>query len=656
MQLLGIDTGGTFTDFFYISSEKISVHKTLSTPDAPERAILQGIEDMGLAVSALHIIHGTTVATNATLEGKGARTLYIGNSGFADILRIARQTRSELYNLRPAKKDIFLETNFLECGGRLDAQGNLLNPVSAEDLEHLQTWIADNQPEAVAINLLFSYLDDSQEKLIEAAITDHIPVSRSSFVLPVEGEYERGIATWLNARLAPLMKNYLGRLQKQVHPAPVAIMQSSGGAIDAAVAQEKSVNLLLSGPAGGLSAARFIGSETGINNLITFDMGGTSTDVALLQKELVLTTEGRIGQLPVAVPMIDMHTIGAGGGSIAYLDEGGILQVGPQSAGADPGPACYGKGGSLPTVTDANVVLGKLLPDQFLGGRMQLDSQAARDAVQSLAAKLSLSENETAQGILHVANEHMVRALRTISVAKGFNPADFHLCCFGGAGGLHVCELAEQLRIANVLVPVYGGILSALGMTVAPQERMLTRTHRGLLDDLSNDQIEYWFDELSSEGIQELLDEGVDRGIIRLQSFLDLRYQGQSFTLTIPWRNRADCIKEFHQQHQQRYGHRLPVAVELLNLRCRTYAPGHQVALQAVTEAHANPIRYTPLTDLTTQHKQVPVYLRKQLGSQQVIAGPALICEEISTTYIASGWTCRVDQWGNLLLKHLTAE
>ena len=652
MQLLGIDTGGTFTDFFYISSEKIAVFKTLSTPDAPERAILQGIEDMGLVVKDLHIIHGTTVATNATLEGKGARTLYIGNSGFADILKIARQTRTELYNLRPVKKDLFFDTAFLESGGRLDAQGNLLSPVTAEDLAQIKSWIAENQPEAVAINLLFSYLDDSQEKFIEAAIPEHIPVSRSSFVLPVEGEYERGIATWLNARLAPLMKSYLGKLQKQVQPAPLAIMQSSGGAIDATVAQEKSINLLLSGPAGGLSAARFIGREIGITNLMTFDMGGTSTDVALLQKELVLTTEGKIGQFPVAVPMVDMHTIGAGGGSIAYLDEGGILQVGPQSAGADPGPACYGKGGKMPTVTDANVILGKLQPDQFLGGRMQLDILAARDAVQSLAAKLSLSEIETAQGILHVANEHMVRALRTISVARGYNPADFQLCCFGGAGGLHVCELAEQLRITNALVPVYGGILSALGMTVAPWERLLTRTYKALLSDLSDEQVQHLFDDLAAEGIRELIDEGVDSQSIKVQSHLDLRYQGQSFTLIIPWQNRVDCKEEFHRQHQHRYGHRLPAAVELLNLRCRIYAPAHQVTLQPLKEVGTEPIRYTQLTDLNTQHNRVPVYLRNQLGSQQLIVGPALICEEIATTYISAGWDCRVDQWGNLLLKH----
>ena len=649
MNLLGIDTGGTFTDLIYIaatsSGTQIKTHKTLSTPDAPERAILTGITEMGLqGREGLIIIHGSTVATNAALEGKGARTLYIGNRGFKDIPLIARQTRQQLYNLQPSAQHPLPDTLFAEVGGRLTAEGELLTPVTEADLQQLRDIIGKGQPESVAINLLFSFLGNQQEQLIAEALPSGLAVSCSSYILPQQGEYERGIATWLNARLSPLINRYLDNLQQQVAPAPLGIMQSSGGTIDATQAQQRAVNLLLSGPAGGLAAARQIGQLTCHEQLITFDMGGTSTDVSLIQGELKLTSEGRIGPYPIAIPMVDIHTIGAGGGSIAYLDSGGMLQVGPQSAGASPGPACYNNGGRQPTVTDANLILGKLLPDQFLGGRMSLDKQAAEQAIDTLATPLQLSRREAAAGIIKIANEHMARALRQISVEKGYNPSEFTLYCFGGAGGLHLCELAEQLRIERAMVPIHGGIFSALGMITAPRERQLFHTHQALLSALDTNTITT-LAELAADGRQQLLDEGVEHSQINHQYFVDLRYQGQSFTLTVPWQGITESSALFHHEHLQRYGHTLDMAVELLNLRCRSFADAAPINLPTLPDKAGAPIGRTEL-----EGQQATIYRRETLGNNQQIIGPAIICEEISTTYLAANWQCTVDRWGNLMM------
>ncbi len=376
--LIGIDTGGTFTDFVLVDRGLLRVHKVLSTPRAPEQAILQGIREMGLRPAGLRVIHGSTVATNAALEGKGVRTAYVGNRGLGDLLGIGRQARGELYQLQPGPKLPPVPDELcLETGGRLAADGGAVDPLTEADLATLGDQLRRLAPRSVAINLLFSYLDDADERALEAVVPPGIFVSRSSEVLPVAGEYERGIATWLNAWLGPLVEGYIRRLGEGLAGASVGVMQSSGEAIAAAQAARQSVRMLLSGPAGGMVGARFVGRQAGCERMLTFDMGGTSTDVALIDGEPRLTSQGRIGPWPVAVPMVDLHTIGAGGGSIARVDAGGMLLVGPESAGADPGPACYGSGGTLPTVTDANLVLGRLSAEEFLGGRMALDRAAA---------------------------------------------------------------------------------------------------------------------------------------------------------------------------------------------------------------------------------------------------------------------------------------
>lgn len=652
LAFLGVDTGGTFTDFILLEQGQMSIHKVLSTPDAPEQAILQGIEDLCLTPIAtkgqLIVIHGSTVATNAALQGKGAKTVYITNFGLKDILTIGRQTRRELYNLTPTPEpEPVPEELCLETGGRLAADGSVVEPLTARHLQDLNETLERLKPEAVAINLLFSFLDDQFERQIEEIVPGDIFVSRSSYVLAEHREYERGIATWLNAWLGPVVEQYLVSLANSLSPSPVSVMQSSGGTISAEQASAKAVNLLLSGPAGGLAAAEYIGKLIGEDHFMTFDMGGTSTDVSLLEGTASLTEEGRIANYPVAIPMVDIHTIGAGGGSIAYIDEGGLLQVGPLSAGASPGPACYGQGGKQATVTDANALLGRLQAEDFLGGRMSLNIDAAKDAIYPLANALGMSLEETAMGIITVANEHMIRALRVISVQRGHDPKDFRLCCFGGAGGLHVCDLAEALDISLAMVPCNSGVLSALGMLVAPCERNLSITLNRLLDASNVSDINRHAEKLETQGKHQLEREGIAAQTIVTEHSVDLRYKGQSYTLNIPWSDKDLTTRAFHQKHLQRYGHQMDLAIEIITLRVKVSAHRYQLKLP-----------YVDYRQGSAQNIQLPgigpcqhIRGRTSLAEGQRLEGPLLITEDTSTILVKAGWDCRRDKSGNLLLE-----
>jgi N-methylhydantoinase A len=647
--LLGVDTGGTFTDFVVFDGRSLRIHKVLSTPRAPEAAILQGLRELGLDLEGLRVVHGSTVATNAVLEGKGVRTLYITNRGLADVLTIGRQARRDLYDLQPEPVTPPVPAELcLETGGRVAADGSTLEPLEEADLAVLLRQLETLRPRAVAINLLFSFLDDRHERAIEAALPHDVFVSRSSAVLPEYREYERGIATWLNAWVGPLVQGYLGRLQAGLAPAQVAVMQSSGGTVSAAHAGAGAVHLLLSGPAGGLAAARFLGQCTGESSMLTFDMGGTSTDVALIDGDIRLTSEGRIGPYPVAVPMVDMHTIGAGGGSIARVDAGGLLQVGPESAGADPGPACYGRGGVEPTVTDANLVLGRLRADAFLGGAMALDEAAARRALARVAEPLGLTAEQAAAGVIALANEHMARALRVISVQRGEDPRRFVLLSFGGAGGLHVCALAEALGMVRAMVPIHAGVLSALGMLAAPRSRELSQTWVGLLETLAEGELEARLAALAEQGIAGLVSEGATRERVRVRHSLDLRYLGQSYTLNLQWQGLANTVAAFHALHEARYGHRLKQPVELVNLRASLEAPVEPPALQGPAVSPAATPRPALLWGI---EGPVAIWSREGLTPGQCVDGPALVTETVSTTFVATGWQARVDALGNLMLE-----
>lgn len=666
--ILGVDTGGTFTDFVLFTEQSgklpnqgttFITHKVLSTPDSPERAILQGIEEMGLSRDVregkVKIIHGSTVATNAALEGKGVSTAFITNTGFRDLLTIGRQTRPRLYHLEtPPLTPPVPRQYCLEVPGRIDANGDELESLDMQDLHEVAETLNTLQPDAVAISLLFSFLDHRHELAIAQFLEqnlDYAPfITCSSEVLPEYREYERGIATWLNATLGPLVSNYLLSLKASTSPSRLSVMQSSGGTIAADQAARKSVNLLLSGPAGGLAAAHFLGSVTGQSRLMTFDMGGTSTDVALLDGRIGITNEGSIGAYPVAVPMVDMHTIGAGGGSIASIDAGGLLQVGPQSAGASPGPACYGKGGTLPTVTDANLVLGRLQPDAFLGGNMQLDPDAARTAIAPLAQALALGIEETALGIVQLANEHMARALRVISVARGFDPKAFRLCCFGGAGGLHICALAEAMDMNEAMVPVNAGVLSAMGMLLAPVERQLSQTYQALLPDLAQAELESVYSGLERQGLGQLEEEGVPGTLSEIQRSMDLRYAGQSASLNIAWASIEEVAEAFHSAHEQRYGHRLATPIELVNIRVSVRETLTPPTLAKASESApgGNEAGSKALYGINTP---VPVINRADLRVGSPVVGPALILENNATTWLSPGWEVDCDAFGNLILQ-----
>ncbi len=646
---IGVDVGGTFTDFLCVrrtaaGEVELSAYKIPSTPRAPELAVLEGLAAMGFDRGVPQLVHGSTVATNALLQRKGARVAFVANRGFGDLLTLARQTRPHLYALEfepsppPVPEELCLET-----GGRVGADGETLEPLTADDLSALIARLRELNAESAAINLLFSFLDPSHEEAIEQALRAALPgvfVARSSRVLPEYKEYERSMATWLNAFLGPVVSGYLRRLQAGLSrlPAgsPLQVMQSSGETISADKAADFAVNLLLSGPAGGLAAVEYLGRQLGRRKLISFDMGGTSTDVALLDGPVSITNEGRLGEFPVSVPMVDMHTIGAGGGSIAYVDSGGMLQVGPESAGADPGPVCYGKGATRPTVTDANLLLGRLPAGSPLAGGLELDIELARKAVAGLASEIGLDVEAAARGIVSIANEHMIEAIRRISVNRGFDPAEFLLVSFGGAGGLHVCALAEALGIRQAVVPVYAGVLSALGMAVADQGRQFSRTLQRTGEDDPTPLVERELEQLSRRAETEFAAEGLDIASMRKQFGVDLRYAGQSCTLNVPWSGWTATLARFHELHRRRYGYALEAPVEAVNVRLRAWFAREAFDLP--------PAKETP--DDAPQSES-----RRRLAAGATLAGPASVPEYASTTYIAESWQARRDAFGNLLLE-----
>ncbi|MCY4641376.1 MAG: hydantoinase/oxoprolinase family protein [Gammaproteobacteria bacterium] len=653
MHILGVDTGGTFTDLVYFNGQSVLTHKELSTPHAPEHAILRGIATLGIDIEALQVVHGTTVATNALLEGKGARTVFVTNHGFSDLLRIGRQTRDELYNLTPREKRTLFDPQLsLETGGRVGADGKTVQPLPAEEIEALVSRIEQLDARAVAICLLFSFVDNRFEKAIRERLAGRYFVSVSSEVLAEYREYERGLATWVNSYLGPVMQGYLSRLGEKLPDSRISVMQSDGLTLGTDTAERNAVRLLLSGPAGGLWGSFHAGAGVGHRRLLTFDMGGTSTDVSIIDGEFGLTGEGRIAGLPIAVPMLDIHTIGAGGGSVAWVDEGGLLQVGPDSAGASPGPACYGRGGSQATVTDAHVVLGRLPSSCKLAGNLALDADAARTAVSDLARRLGLDTQTCAQGIVRIANEQMAQALRVMSVHRGHDPKHFTLVSFGGAGGLHVCDLAGALRIRQALVPAHTGVLSAVGLLAAPSGKEVSLSCIRLLDRCQEDEVSGIFGQLECRITDDLGAEAISE--FRFKREIDLRYQGQSATLRLPWLGRDAAARAFHERHRERFGYALDMPVELVNVRLTAHGTDalDMPAPQIARREPGRPFDQAALVELETQ---VPVFTRPDIGQGQALTGPAIIVEAQATLYLAPGWTAVQQVSGSLLLERTDA-
>ncbi len=549
---IGVDAGGTFTDFVVLHDDgRMETFKLRSHPREPAKVILAGLE---LAAGAAEVVHGSTVATNALLERKGARTAFVTTAGFEDLLEIGRQNRAELYNLTPAPRELLADRDL--CFGvreRAFHDGTVALRPSLAEVKRLGTKLRRARVKAVAICFLHSYRNAANERAVKAALSGgDWYLCTSHEISPEFREYERGSTTFINAYVGPLMETYLTELSR-ARRYRIAIMQSNGGFLSAQQAAKHAVRTVLSGPAGGVVGALETARHSGYRRVLGFDMGGTSTDVSLADGAPRESTESMVAGFPIRVPMLDIHTVGAGGGSIARVDAGGLLRVGPESAGADPGPACYGVGSDA-TVTDAHVVLGRIGAAQLLGGAMSIDVERAGAAVDRVAREMKLDRIAAAAGILRVANANMERAIRVVSVERGYDPRDFALVAFGGSGGLHACEIARELGIETVIVPEYAGALSALGMLMADAVRDYAAGVLGRGD------LEREFDVLERRARRESPGAEIERSA-------DVRYRGQSYELNVPWPGAA---RAFHREHARIYGYATPGReIEVVTIRVR---------------------------------------------------------------------------------------
>ena len=681
---IGVDTGGTFTDCVTFDGTEVRVLKVFTEPQDPSTAILDGIRRLAgnKLAEPLTLIHGTTTGTNTVLERRGARVALLTTAGFEDLIEIGRQNRPKLYDLN-VERDPPLVPSTLRFGvrERSVAGGHILLRPSPAELKRLLARVRRAKVDAVAICFLFSFANPANERAAaRAARKLGLPVSVSHEILPEFREYERLSTVVLNAYLVPRVGRYLKRLRQEAQRysagAQVFVMQSSGGITTADRAGREPVRTILSGPAGGVVAARRLADRLGIRRAISFDMGGTSTDVCLLDGPPAATRETTLGGLPVAVPVLDVHSVGAGGGSLARVDAGGALRVGPESAGALPGPACYGRGGTQPTVTDAHLLLGRLDPQHFLGGQFALDEQAARESFLShFSARLAGKKNprarlraalELAAGIVAVANANMEKALRVISVERGHDPRDFSLVSYGGAGGLHACDLARALRLAQVIVPPNPGAFSALGVLLsdvvrdvsrsvllrAPECGLGARPREGVR---FRSDVEQRFAQLEREAHAELRRDRLAGGAAASERSIDVRYVGQSYELTIPW---DETFQErFHRMHERAYGYADPGrALEVVNLRLRLTIPTPQPRSRRMRPARAA----RPDGALIRRRSvwfggrsyPTPLYDRTRLAPGTRFRGPAIVAEYSSTTVVPPDYDCCVDGILNLVLTH----
>jgi N-methylhydantoinase A len=649
---VGVDTGGTFTDFVVIRDGKIEIFKELSTPQNPDDAIMTGMARLAQS-GVKEVIHGSTVATNALLERKGARTALLTTEGFEDVIVIGRQTRRELYNIFVTRPEPLIPDGLrLGIRERTLYDGSIESPLDHAQLENIGRYLRSQQVESIAVSLLYSFANSEHEnRILDVLQSLGVPISLSSRILPEYREYERTSTTVINAYLAPLMSRYLCRLQERLSPSPMRVMQSNGGAVQARTAAEAPVRTIVSGPAGGVVGAFHVGQACGYSNIITFDMGGTSTDVSLCEDGIKVTHESQVDGMPVGIPMMDIHTVGAGGGSIADLDQGGALKVGPESSGADPGPICYGKGERL-TVTDANVILGRLLPRFFLGGTMPLFADRIAPAVRRLDWTRSWKNvEELAQGVVDIVNNNMEQAIRLISVERGYDPRDFTLFCFGGAGGLHAADLARGLGMSRVLIPQFPGALSALGLLLADARKDYSRTLL-LAAHGAMSRIRTVLDELHQAGFAELQSEGFAKRDIQSEDFVDLRYQGQSYELTIPLA--SNFVEQFHRMHERRYGYaNRDRMVEVVNVRTTFLGRTAKPAFAKAAKKRGRPESVeTRQVWIGRKRTKTAIYDRAALGPGHVINGPAIIGEYSSTTLVPPDFRCVVDAYLNLVLEH----
>lgn len=679
--LVGIDVGGTFTDLsvFDTQTGTIFYHKLSSTPDDPSKAIVQGIEDVlslrGIQPEKVsYLAHGTTVATNALIQKKGGKTGLLTTQGFRDLLELGRQTRPNLYDLRKASVPPIVPGALrLELDERLLFDGSVETPLDEAQVRSMVRKLREEAVEAIAVCTLFSFVNPVHEQRIEEIIREEFPgvyISISSKVVPEFREYSRLSTTVVNAFLGPVMEKYVDNFQKAVRDIGIAtspyITQSTGSIISIQEAKSNPVRTALSGPSAGVVAAGYLANQIGLENLITFDMGGTSADISLVANGAFrLAAEKSIEGYPVRIPMVDIETVGAGGGSIAYIDNGGVLKVGPQSAGAQPGPAAYDRGGSLPTVTDANIVLGRLNPQYILGGRMAVHKDLAEKALQeNICTQTDLSVLEAARGIVAVVNSNMVRTTRVVSVERGYDVRDFALVAFGGAGPLHACEIAEELDIKKAIIPPSPGTLCSLGLLTADIKYDYVITSIMDADEANAAQINGVFDELVQRGRDFLKQEGVSASDQRFERRVDARYKMQNYELTIPVT--ADAVDEacvaqirevFHIEHEKNYGHcDKTQPVQFVNFRLAAVGLREKPVphLEKRSESAPKPTD-TRLVYLNQAVGFVPcpIYNREQLLAGDCMEGPMIIEQMDSTILITPGWRVSLDHTGALILDYI---
>ena len=664
--LIAIDTGGTFTDCVWIEGGRVQLLKVFSTPADPSQAIVSALEKISPAGAALVLLHGSTVGTNALLQRKGARVAFITTRGFEDSIEIGRQARPRLYDFFFDRIEPLVPAQLrFGVDERVDTAGNILRAPSPDSLRALRAAIEQAQPQAIAISLLFSFVNPANERAVADALAGfaggNIPVSLSHVILPEFREYERASTVVMNAYLQPIMQHYLESLNQRTlcfstakQTARIFVMQSNGGVTALSAAAREPVRTVLSGPAGGVVGALAMSRRSGFDRIISFDMGGTSTDVALVDRELRAGSESEVAGLPVRVPMLDIHTVGAGGGSIARFDAAGALRVGPESAGADPGPICYGKGDE-PTVTDANLLLGRLPAKRFLGGDFTLDFDRTKRKMKEWLRRSGSAMNlqQFAEGVLRVVNATMEKAIRVVSIERGYDPRDFSLVAFGGAGGMHACELAEALGIPRLIVPVLPGALSAFGILVSDVIKDFSRTVLWRTTGrLPTSQLQTEFATLENAATQNFRHEQW-RGAIRHRRSVDVRYRGQGYELNVPFTR--DLLRDFHAEHQRRYGYSHPDReVELVTLRLRSSvaAPGAEAANMKLASSKSK--KQPPQSSRIVFNGRVrptPIYDREALPVGRKLAGPAMVTEYSATTVVPPGMKFFVDRAGNLIVE-----
>lgn len=666
---IAIDTGGTFTDCVWMERGRARMLKIFSTPDDPSRAISEAVQRIALGRSFI-LLHGTTVGTNTLLERKGARLAFITTRGFEDTIEIGRQARPRLYDFFFDRIEPLVSTE-LRFGAleRTDSRGKILRKPKTEELNRLLEVIRKQKPEAIAISLLFAFANPANEQAVAKAMAKlQLPLSLSHRILPEFREYERASTVVVNAYLQRIMQSYLQRLQGRIgessknkssknSPAGIFVMQSSGGITSLVSAAQEPVRTVLSGPAGGAVGAAAVAAGNGLQRIIAFDMGGTSTDVSLVDGALHATTEGEVAGLPVRVPMLDIHTVGAGGGSLARFDAAGALRVGPESASADPGPICYGRG-EQPTVTDANLILGRLRSEQFLGGEFSLDIERTRKLVDAWlrANQSSLTREQFASGVIRVINATMEKAIRMVSIERGYDSREFTLVAFGGAGGLHACELASALGIPRVLIPAMPGALSAYGILVSDIIKDYSRTvlwqvpggkHANEL--IQRLQAEFKIFEKKAE--KEFRAEGW-KANIRFARSADLRYRGQGYELNVPVESTVkweSMLEKFNREHQRRYGYsHHDRDIEIVTLRLRgALASGVRPKMFTQFQKHAPGFEQVVFDG---KRLRTAIYDRTSLQQRRLYVGPAIITEYSATTVIPPGMKFHVDRAGNLII------